>query len=230
MYSELEQSLYAAADPSSKAFSERIISTAYPILGVRSPAMRAIIKEVLRSKFGEPLDLLAEIPDASYESLLVQSAIIAEAKNITTNKRQELISAFVPKIDNWATCDSFIAMLKCIKKSPAAYFGFLKGFIGQGEFSTRFAVVSMMSYYLIDDYIDDVLDITRRINCADYYVMMAVAWCFATALAKYYNKTFPYIEAQTLDKKTHNKAIQKAVESFRITPEQKEYLRSLKIK
>lgn len=230
MFSELEKCLLAAADAEYVKFSEKLIITKYPILGVRAPKMKQIAKEVLKGAYGAPLELLSDISDSSYEALSVQGAIIAGAKNITTEKRMELIAEFVPKIDNWATCDSFIAQLKCMQKEQMAYFSFLKTFVERGGFYTRFAAVSMMSYYLGDEYIDEVLSILSKVDCTAYYVMMAVPWCFATALAKQYDKTLAYIEAKVLDKRTHNKAIQKAIESYRITAEQKEYLRSLKIK
>lgn len=219
------------SDLKAKLFGEKLIFTKSEILGVRTPDMRALIKRILRGEFGLPEEVLEDLSDATYEELVLQGGIIAGLKDLTFDKRKSLIERYVPKIDNWAHCDSFVGSSKFVARDLAVWKPFFYKYAqSNSEFGVRYGVINFMSYYLNNDHIDDVLKTVEIVDYDAYYVKMAVAWTVATALAKYYDKTVRLIEQRKLEKFTHNKAIQKAVESYRITDGQKAYLKTLKIK
>jgi 3-methyladenine DNA glycosylase AlkD len=141
---------------------------------------------------------------------------------------EELVR-FLPFVDNWATCDQMSP--KVFKKHRTQLFEHIKTWIRSDKpYTVRFAVGMLMQHFLDEDYDPAYPEMVSKIRSQEYYVNMMIAWYFATALAKQYDTVLPYIEDKKLDVWTHNKAIQKSVESYRITPEQKEYLKSLKIK
>lgn len=214
-----------------RAFSMKLIPTAYAISGMQAPAAKVLTKRTLKGEFGEPLEVLKELPDDCYESIGLQGAIVASLKMPLAQKKT-YIDAFVKKIDNWATNDSFVSLINVKNEEREEYFAYFAQYAkGEGEFPIRFGVTGLMDNYLDDEHIDEVLAILTGITDTAYYVKMAVAWTVATALAKQYDKTIKLIEnGRIADKWTHNKSIQKAIESYRITDEQKTYLRTLKIK
>ena len=139
------------------------------------------------------------------------------------------LERFLPFVDNWATCDQMSP--KCFKKNHEKLLPYLNKWIKSDDiYTVRFAIVTFMSHFLDGDFDEGYLKLVSDIKSDEYYINMAIAWYFATALAKQYDKTIPYIENKTLDVWTHNKAIQKSIESYRVTAEHKEYLKSLKIK
>ena len=221
--------LRANSDEKQKAFSEKLIFTKYEILGVSSIKLKDIFKKVLRSEFGNPKDVLKTLSDNTYEEIALQGAIITGEKSFSVDERKRLIEKFVEKIDNWATNDSFVALSKFAKNNLDDYWEFVLGFLSKSEeFEIRYGVIMLMSYYLNDKYIDSVLEALSKVSNDAYYVKMAVAWAYATALAKYYDKAVVYLRDNRLEKWTHNKTIQKARETFRISPSQKEELKGLR--
>lgn len=138
------------------------------------------------------------------------------------------VERFLPFVDNWATCDQMSP--KVFKKHRQDLRAFVEKWIASDKtYTVRFAVGMLMEHYLDKDFDTVYLHMASEIRSEEYYVNMMTAWYFATALAKQYDAALPFIEEKRLDSWTHNKAIQKSIESRRITPEQKAYLRSLKV-
>ena len=139
------------------------------------------------------------------------------------------IENFVPKIDNWAVCDVFCAGLKITKKNKEKMWNFIKLYLkSDKEFEIRFGVVMLLDYYIEEKYLNQIFKMFNEIKSTDYYVQMAIAWAISICIIKYYNETLEYLKNAKLDNFTYNKALQKGIESYRITPEQKQVLRSLK--
>ena len=139
------------------------------------------------------------------------------------------MDAFLPYVDNWATCD--LMRPKIFQKHLEELLGKIKEWINDDHtYTIRFGIEMLMSFYLDEQFCPEFLELVSYVQSEEYYVNMMVAWYFATALAKQYDDTLPYIEQHRLSKWTHNKAIQKAVESYRISDGQKTYLRTLKVK
>ena len=143
--------------------------------------------------------------------------------------RFSLIDRFVLKIDNWAVCDSFCAALKSAKKNKSEFFDYIQKYLySKSEFEIRFAVVMLLDYFIDDEYIETIFKICEQVRHEGYYVKMAVAWLLSVCVVKFPEKTVDYLKQDTLDIFTHNKAIQKARESFRVSDELKIYLNTLK--
>lgn len=141
------------------------------------------------------------------------------------------IEEFIPKIDNWAVCDVFCGGLKITKKNKPEIWEFISKYLkSDKEFEVRFGVVMILSYYIDEEYLKRDFEIFNAIKLDKYYVQMAVAWAISVALVKFYEETVEYLKMADLDDFTYNKGIQKAIESYRITDEQKDILRKMKRK
>ena len=195
------------------------------IIGVRTPALRTLAKELSkREDIGQFLDSL---PHKFFEENQLHAFILSGMKDAA--RAFELVDKFLPYVDNWATCDQMSP--KVFKKHKDLLLEYTDKWIGSDHpYVKRFAVGMLMEHFLDEDFKTSYLTKVSKIRSDEYYVNMMTAWYFATALAKQYDATLPYIEKNKLDIWTHNKSIQKAVESYRITPEQKEYLKTLKRK
>lgn len=212
-----------------KKFHEKICSTKYEILGVKIPVLRKISKELLKEY---PFEELLKIDNKYYESVMLKGMIIAN-NNDTLEDKINLITDFLPLIDNWAICDIFVSDLKIIKKHTKEFLPFINNFLkSDKEYTVRFGIICLIDYYINDDYIDMVLDKMLEIKSNYYYVNMAISWCLSICLIKYFDKTKLFLEKNKniFDKWTYNKAMQKGIESFRISSENKEILKSMKIK
>lgn len=223
---QIKENLKALADEKYKKFHSSLCPGTENILGVRVPVLRKYAKEFLKKYESVSYK---EIDDQYYEEIMLQGMIIGlKAKNDHESNIDDLIY-FVKKIDNWAVCDIFVGGLKFIKKNPGKYWNFVKFYSKKTkEFEKRFAYVTMLSHYINDDYIDEVLDILVNENSEEYYVYMAVAWALSVCLIKYYDKTLKVMKGSNLNKITYNKALQKACESYRISDEKKLELRRMK--
>ena len=195
------------------------------IIGVRTPALRTLAKELSkREDIGQFLDSL---PHKYFEENQLHAFILSGMKDAA--RAFELVDKFLPYVDNWATCDQMSP--KIFKKHKALLLEYTDKWIGSDHpYVKRFGIGMLMQHFLDEDFKTSYLTKVSKIRSDEYYVNMMIAWYFATALAKQYDATLPYIEKNKLDIWTHNKSIQKAVESYRITPEQKEYLKTLKRK
>ena len=193
------------------------------IIGVRTPDMRNIAKELFNTD--EANDFLNTLPHKYYEENLVHFFLIAMIKDF--NLCVEAVERFLPYIDCWPVCDQ--ASPKVFKKNHEKLLPLIKKWIASSHvYTSRFAIRMLMNEFLDDDFKEEYLDLVASKKGDDYYLKMMVAWYFATALAKQYDATIKVIEANRLDDWTHNKAIQKALESFRVSDSHKEYLKSLK--
>ena len=195
------------------------------IIGVRTPALRTLAKEL--SKRDDISIFLEDLPHKFFEENQLHAFILSGMKD--AEECIKLVDEFLPYVDNWATCDQMSP--KIFKKHKELLLEYVNEWIKSDKtYVKRFAVGMLMEHFLDEDFKTSYLTKVSRIRSDEYYINMMTAWYFATALAKQYDAALPYIEKQKLDKWTHNKTIQKAVESYRITPEQKEYLKTLRRK
>ena len=195
------------------------------IIGVRTPVIRKLAKEFSKA---EDIDIfLAELPHKYYDENNLHGFIISECKDY--EKTIKYLDVFLPYVNNWATCD--LLSPKSFKKNRNLLKNDCLKWIASDEvYTKRFGIEMVMSHYLDEDFDESFLLLISSVRSDEYYINMMIAWFFATALAKQWDSVIPYIENNRLDKWTHNKTIQKSVESYRITDEQKAFLKTLKIK
>lgn len=195
------------------------------IIGVRTPELRGLAKEY--SKRADIYDFLNSLPHKYFDENQLHAFIISLNKDFDLAINE--VERFLPYVDNWATCDQMSP--KIFKKNKPELLKRIKGWLKSDKtYTIRFGIKMLMDNFLDDDFRTDYPEAVSKIRSEEYYVNMMTAWYFATALAKQYDSVIPYIERKKLPVWTHNKAIQKSVESLRISPERKEYLKSLKIK
>ena len=226
MKDEILQKLLSLADNPYKEFSAPLLPTIPRdnIIGIRTPLLRAYAKEL--KKKGGYESFLRELPHKYLEENHLHAFLI-EALPYQEFARE--IELFLPYIDNWATCDSLRP--KNLKNNYDSYLLLIKRWIlSDKPYTIRFGIGMLMSYYLDERFDERFLYDVSAIKSDHYYVNMMIAWYFATALAKQYDSALPYLQNKVLSKWVHNKTIQKAVESYRITNEQKRFLKTLKIK
>lgn len=219
--------LFALRDETNAAFMARLVPTLPPesVLGVRMPDCRALAKELCRMPdIGE---FLTDLPHRYMDENNLHALILNEEKDCAA--AVAAIDAFLPYVDNWATCDALRP--KAFKKHPSALPDECRRWMRSGAtYTVRFGIEMLMTHYLDADFRPEYLEEVSIIKSKEYYVNMMIAWYFATALAKQYEAAISYIEQRRLDQWTHNKTIRKAIESCRITEERKAYLRTLTIR
>ena len=223
---ELYDRLKSLQDLKYREMQIKIIPTVEPgsIIGVRTPELRSIAKEMLKS--GDYRSLMEKLPHKYFEENQLHAFIISGIKDL--NECMEELEKFLPFADNWATCDQMSP--KIFKKHKEELLTHIKAWIRSDEpYTVRFGVGMLMEHFLDVDYDPMYPAMVAGIRSEEYYVNMMIAWYFATALAKQYESILPFIEEKRLDDWTHNKAIQKSIESNRITDEQKKYLKTLKV-
>ena len=225
MEEQIRKRLFEFQDLKYKEFNTDLCPNVDNIIGVRIPILREYAKEIYKNnKLNE-----IKIGNKYYEELMIQGMIIGFQTKENIENVIKQIKQFVPKINSWAVCDTFSAGLKITKKHQKEMFELIKTYLkSKKEYELRFAIVMLLDCYINDQYIDSVLQILDSIKSDKYYVQMANAWAISECLVKYYEKTIIFLENCSLDKFTYNKAIQKAIESYRITDEQKEELRKKK--
>lgn len=195
------------------------------IIGVRTPLLRKLAKEY--AKRGDIGDFLEVLPHEYYDEMNLHGFIISELRDY--HEAVLRVDAFLPFVDNWATCD--LLSPKVFKKHRSELRSEIDRWIASDMvYTIRFGLEMAMSHFLDEDFAPEYLDAAAGIQSGEYYVNMMIAWYFATALAKQWDAVIGYIEGRRLPVWVHNKTIQKAIESYRITDEQKEYLRSMKVK
>ena len=217
--------LLAVKDPEYREFQAKLVPNIDPatIIGVRTPDMRNIAKEVAKSK--ERDAFLQELPHKYYEENLVHFFVIAQIKDF--DECVKAVEDFLPYVDCWPVSDQ--ASPKSFKKNHNNLLPYIKKWIASNHvYTARFGIRMLMNEFLGDEFKDEYAQMVAEKKGEDYYLKMMVAWYFATALAKNYDETVKYIENHSLDEWVHKKAIQKAVESFRVTDEHKEYLKSFR--
>ena len=224
---DLHKKLYSLQDLKYRDMQIRIIPTVDPksIIGVRTPELRAIAKEMLKE--GDYSDFLKALPHGYFEENQLHAFIISGIKDMDVCMKE--LEIFLPYVDNWATCDQMSP--KVFKKHREELLHHIEKWIRSDKtYTVRFSVGMLMEHFLDEDFDPVYPDMVAALRSEEYYINMMIAWYFATALAKQYESIIPYIEKRKLDQWTHNKAIQKSVESYRITNEQKKYLKTLKTK
>ena len=204
---------------------EEVRKTVQKVIGIRTPALRAYAK-----KFGkkeEAKQFLEILPHQYYEENNLHGLLIEQMKEY--EKCVEELERFLPYIDNWATCD--MIALRTVKNHLDLFIQEVCRWIASDHpYIVRFGIGMLMRYYLDEQFKPEYPKKVAEVKSDEYYVNMMRAWYFATALAKQYDQIIPYLKEKRLDTWTHNKTIQKAIESYRITPEQKIYLRTLRVK
>lgn len=220
--------IFLNTDEGYKEFHSKLVPNVNNIIGLRGPVAKSIAKKYANTDTG--VDFLNSLPHTYYDENLVHGYMLGYLKDDIDTIKGYLVS-FLKYVDNWAVCDSMVCGLKRFFKSPDNVADFIFSCLSSDKtYTVRFGIVSLLSYYINDKYIDRVIECVGKIKSEEYYIKMSIAWLFSVCLVKQYDKAIGVIENGLLDKWTHNKAIQKSIESFRITGEQKEYLRTLKIK
>lgn len=227
---DLRKEIEKLEDVEYKKFNKNICKdTSYEMLGVRIPLLRNIAKKVAcENNWTDYINM----EDVKYfEEVLVKGLIIAYSK-IEFEEKKKYIKEFVPYLDSWALTDSFSPTLKIKEKDLSNVWDFILPYIKSNkEFEVRFAIIMMLDYFLIDEYIDRVIEALNKITHDGYYVKMGVAWCLAEIGIRYNFKLMEFLKGDNnLDNFTYNKTLQKMIESYRITKEQKEILRRMKRK
>ena len=226
MEEEIRKHLFELQDKKYQEFHRGLCPNTENIIGVRIPVLREYSKQLVKKYSVE--ELLNNIVNTYYEEIMIKGMIIGLSKE-NLGKIQKYIKEFVPKIDNWAVCDTFCTGLKITKKYKKEMWTFIQPYLNSNkEFEIRFGVVMILAYYIEEEYLEDDLKILNNIKHDGYYVKMAVAWAISICLVKFYNRTVEFLNNSSLDKFTFNKSIQKAIESYRITKEQKDMLKLMK--
>jgi 3-methyladenine DNA glycosylase AlkD len=224
---EIREELFKLQDKKYRDFQSKLIPNVNSdaVIGVRTPELRKLAKKYEKK---EDISMFLEVlPHRYFDENQLHAFIISERKDY--KRCIEETNRFLPFIDNWATCDQLSP--KIFKKNKVDLLKEIYEWItSSNTYTVRFAIGMLMQHFLDDDFDIKYPKLVAKIKSEEYYINMMIAWYFATALAKQYDAVLPFIEEKKLDKWTHNKAIQKSVESYRITPEQKEYLKTLKIK
>ena len=222
---EIQRRLMALRDEKNAAFVAKLLPNVDPdtILGVRTPDMRSLAKELFRTM--DVLPFLSELPHFWFEENGLHSFFLEQIRDYDTCLAE--VERFLPYVDNWATCDSMRP--KCFARHREELLTPIRRWIASEHvYTVRYGLEMLMTHYLDRDFDPCYLDWAAAVRSEEYYVNMMIAWYFATALAKQYDAALPVLEEGRLALWTHNKAIQKALESYRIGPEQKAYLKTLK--
>ena len=224
---EIQERLFELQDEKYRDFQVKLIPSVDPatVIGVRTPELRKLAKELAKR---DDIDMFLDaLPHDYFDENQLHAFILSGMKDYAGCMAG--VCAFLPYVDNWATCDQMSP--KAFSKNKDDLLVHIKDWLQSDKtYTIRFAAGMLMEHFLGDDFDAAYPELVAGISSDEYYVNMMRAWYFATALAKQYDSIIPFIEGKKLDIWTHNKAIQKSVESYRITPEQKAYLKTLKIK
>ena len=219
--------LYAMQDLPYRDFQCRLVPTvaAEAMIGVRTPELRKFARAF--AKTPEAAEFLTSLPHRYYEENNLHGFLIESMKDF--GQAVAALDIFLPYVDNWATCD--LMRPKVFRKNlPELLIAIRRWLTSEETYTIRFGIEMLMTFYLDEEFQPEYLNWVAGVKSEEYYVNMMVAWYFATALAKQYGAALPYIQERRLAPWTHNKTIQKAIESYRITDDQKAYLRTLKVK
>ena len=223
----IRETLFSLRDEKFAAFQARLIPNVAPerIIGVRTPALRKLAKTLRGS--GEAEEFLKALPHDFFEENNLHAFLLCEMKDF--DACVQAVEDFLPYVDNWATCDQMSPGV--FRKNKQALLPYIRCWIASERcYTRRFGTGMLMSHFLDEDFREEYLRLVSDKRSEEYYVNMMIAWYFATALAKQYKAALPYLENRRLDPWVHNKTIQKAVESFRVSDEHKACLRALKIR
>ncbi|MBE5865124.1 MAG: DNA alkylation repair protein [Lachnospiraceae bacterium] len=225
----IQQQLFDLQDEEYKAFHSKLMPTIHPdvIIGVRTPALRKLAKTLLKTNATDIREFMSVLPHTYYEENNLHAFCIEGIRDYDECIRA--LDLFLPFVDNWATCDCMVP--KILAKYPEHLLPQINKWLdSEHTYTVRYAMGLLMRYFLDEQFKEEYLALVAGVESEEYYINMMRAWYFATALAKQYDTTLPWLIENRLDIWTHNKTIQKAVESYRITKEQKDYLKTLKRK
>ena len=223
---EIQQRLFALQDAGYRDFHAALMPTVDKtlVIGVRMPALRALAKELKGTELAA--DFMAALPHKYYEENNLHAALIGHIRDF--DACMAAVERFLPYVDNWATCDMMNP--RALAKDKAALLERIRLWLQSGHtYTVRFGMEMLMNHFLEEDFREEYPALVASVRSEEYYVRMMQAWYFATALAKQYEAAVTYLEQRRLGAWVHNKTIQKARESFRVSQEQKEYLKSLKV-
>ena len=223
---ELQQNLFGMRDAAYAAFIAKLTPGFPPshFIGVRVPLLRTIARSFAKEEAASQ-SFLSHLPHSYYEEDMLHGMLISLVKDY--DRCLDLTDRFLPYVDNWAVCDTLSPKVFAKHKAQLLE-NILRWSSSSHTYTCRFGLRMLMTHFLDDSFSADFLEIPAAIRSEEYYVKMMVAWFFATALAKQWEATLPYLENRQLDPWTHCKTIQKAIESYRIPPERKDYLRTLR--
>ncbi len=218
--------LSSLADPSYRDFQAKLMPTVDKnrILGVRMPALRKYAKDIIKDKEACH-EFIRELPHKTYDEDNLHAIILQNIEDVDVCLSET--ERFLPYIDNWATCDSFIP--KSFKKAPERILSRCREWLRSSHtYTVRYGIVTLMKFFLDEAFEPSILDDVSTIRSDEYYIRMAQAWLFSFAIIKQYDATLPYLTEKRLPLWVHNKTIQKGIESFQISKKTKEYLRTLR--
>ena len=223
---ELQQNLFGMRDAAYAAFIAKLTPGFPPshFIGVRVPLLRTFARSFAKEEAASQ-SFLSHLPHSYYEEDMLHGMLISLVKDY--DRCLDLTDRFLPYVDNWAVCDTLSTKVFAKHKAHLLE-NILRWSSSSHTYTCRFGLRMLMTHFLDDSFSADFLEIPAAIRSEEYYVKMMVAWFFATALAKQWEATLPYLENRQLDPWTHRKTIQKAIESYRIPPERKDYLRTLR--
>lgn len=223
-YSQLISYLKSLSDPNYLEFNKKIVNALSDMIGIRTPILRNIAKDISKN---DPISFLNILEHNYFEESILEGFVISHFKDM--DLFDKYLKLFIPKINNWATCDMCISSMKQMKNNEK-YFNLAKELVkSKNEFEIRTGYIIMLSHFIDNDHIDIILDILNKEGSSSYYyVNMAKAWLISVCFVKFRDKTLSFIKNNKLDTFTHNKAIQKIIESYRVSKSDKEYLRTLK--
>lgn len=216
----IREELFANMDLEYKQFHTRLVPNINPdrIIGVRIPVLRKIARKITDNSFDWEY----------YEECMLHGLYIGYSR-LSYDEKLNLLDEFVPKIDNWAVCDSVCSTLKFIDKNMASFLEYLKKYMfSEKEYEKRFAIVVLMDYYITDEYADFVTDYLKNIKSDFYYVNMAAAWALSFVFIKYPNKVMPLLEKSVLSDEINNMTVSKIRDSLRVDKATKEYIKQFK--
>lgn len=223
---DIQERLFALQDKEYQAFQAKLMPTVDPdaVIGVRMPALRELMKEVRGTEEAE--DFIRILPHRYYEENTLHGLLLAAMKD--PERCTAELDRFLPYVDNWATCDVISPV--SFKKHPACLLPKVREWLASEHvYTVRFGIGVLMKFYLDEDFDPAYPEWVTAVRSDEYYVNMMIAWYFATALAKQPEAVMPYLVNHRLDPWTHNKTIQKARESYRVSPEMKEELYQLRV-
>jgi len=223
----IREQLFELSDEEYQRFHSKLCPDTDNIIGVRLPLLRNLAKEIAK---GDWREYLKSAQGDYNEEIMLQGIVIGYAKSDISEMLKH-IQHFIPKINNWAVCDSFCNGLKYTKKNMNTVWEFINPYLNsKKEFEIRFGIIMLIGYYINGEYIDRVLQLLDKVKHEGYYVKMAVAWAVSICYVKFPEKTMGYLKNNSLDNFTYNKALQKIIESLRVDKETKIIIKGMKRK
>lgn len=211
-------------DKKYQEFSKKLISTKYEIIGIRTPILKKIAKDISKIKIE---DFLKNWDATTYEEILLEGFVIGYITDV--KKAISYFNQYLKKIDNWALCDQVVSSMKIVKKNKEIFLKQIKKYLtSTREFTVRVGLVLLLDYYIEEQYLEEIFTITEKLNREEYYIKMAAAWLLSICYIKYRKETLEYLKRTSIDTFTFNKTISKIRDSYRISQEEKEYLYGLK--